>query len=246
MLVAAAVVPSAPLLIPSVAAGAAHELDELRAHCWEAIDVLQQSEPDVLVVVGGGDTAAVAYPGAKGTMRGYGDPTDVALPGQRHSALPELLGRLPAQTNLPLSLTIAAWLLQEAEVQLPLVGLIQPFSITCREAEEYGQTLSTVAPRVAVLAVGDGSAALSRRSPMYIVSGAEQWQGSVTAAFASGDRQALLALRELDGEQYGASGRGVWQTMVGGFTEHSVKASVRADLAPYGVAYLVATWVAAA
>ncbi len=54
MLVAAAVCPCPPLLVPEVAAGAAPELDPARAACLDAVGVLAASRPDLLVVVGPG------------------------------------------------------------------------------------------------------------------------------------------------------------------------------------------------
>src|SRR3954452_18756680 len=55
MLVAAAVCPCAPLLVPEVAAGAAPELDAARAACADALGVLAAAHPDRLVVVGPAD-----------------------------------------------------------------------------------------------------------------------------------------------------------------------------------------------
>ena len=52
MLVAAAVCPCPPLLVPEVAAGAAPELDAARAACTDALGVLAAARPDRLVVVG--------------------------------------------------------------------------------------------------------------------------------------------------------------------------------------------------
>jgi hypothetical protein len=55
MLVAAAVCPCPPLLVPEVAAGAATELDTARAACTDALGVLSAARPDLLVVVGPAD-----------------------------------------------------------------------------------------------------------------------------------------------------------------------------------------------
>ncbi|NUS24745.1 MAG: hypothetical protein HOV92_11070, partial [Streptomyces sp.] len=52
MLVAAAVCPCPPLLVPEVAAGAAPELDPARAACTDALGVLAAARPDRLVVIG--------------------------------------------------------------------------------------------------------------------------------------------------------------------------------------------------
>lgn len=70
MLVAAAVCPAPPLLVPEVAAGAAAELGDARTACSDALAVLAASRPDLLVVVG-----AAAEGGA------YDQGTPAASPG---------------------------------------------------------------------------------------------------------------------------------------------------------------------
>ncbi|NEB18392.1 hypothetical protein G3I46_18060, partial [Streptomyces coelicoflavus] len=63
MLVAAAVCPCPPLLVPEVASGAAPELDAARAACTDALGVLAASRPDRLVLVGPADAAGpVVHP----------------------------------------------------------------------------------------------------------------------------------------------------------------------------------------
>ncbi|MVO89698.1 hypothetical protein GPA10_34350 [Streptomyces sp. p1417] len=81
MLVAAAVCPCPPLLIPEVAAGAAPEMDAARAACSDAIAVLAASRPDRLVVVGpaGAGDAGTHAQGARGSFRGFGVDLDVRL-----------------------------------------------------------------------------------------------------------------------------------------------------------------------
>ena len=84
MLVAAAVCPCPPLLVPAVAAGAAPELDAAREACADALGVLAASRPDRLIVVGPapGPEELEPYPqGAYGTFRGYGVALDVTLDG---------------------------------------------------------------------------------------------------------------------------------------------------------------------
>ena len=241
MLVAAALVPHPPLLIPSVAAGAADELDELRDACREALDVLQQSRPDLLVVVGGGDGdgAGIAHPGARGSMRPFGVDVDVALPGIP-TGLEPASGDIGA---LPLSLTIAAWLLEQCGWSPPLLARAISPATSSQQAAHLGMAISGYAPRVALLAVGDGSAALSRKAPGYLVPGAGEWQQLVNTAFAEGDREALLALSDVDAQHFVASGRPVWQLMAGGFGDSAPESTVHADIAPYGVSCLVVTWL---
>ena len=74
MLAAAAVCPCPPLLVPEVAAGAAHETDDARAACYDALALLAAARPDRLVVVGPAAPGACgAYPqGSPGSFRGFG------------------------------------------------------------------------------------------------------------------------------------------------------------------------------
>ncbi|GAA3457324.1 hypothetical protein GCM10018962_91580 [Dactylosporangium matsuzakiense] len=57
-LVAAAVCPHPPLLVPELAAGAAPELDDLRAACRAAVAHLANASVDSLIVLGS-DTTTV-------------------------------------------------------------------------------------------------------------------------------------------------------------------------------------------
>ena len=71
MLVAAAVCPCPPLLVPEVAAGAAPELDTARAACADALGVLAAARPDLLVVVGPAEQSGrgVHAEGSRGSFR---------------------------------------------------------------------------------------------------------------------------------------------------------------------------------
>src|SRR5688572_7083513 len=102
-LVAAAVCPHPPLLIPEIASGAAPELDDLRAACAAAIETLVEADPQLMVVLGSGPMAGEIPPGTRGTFAGFGVPRDVILgtgAGRRE--------------HLPLSLAVGAWLLEAA------------------------------------------------------------------------------------------------------------------------------------
>ena len=72
MLIAAAVCPHPPLLVPEAACGAAAELDEMRAACDAAVAVLAAADPDVIAVVGGAAEAAEYDSSAAGSLAGYG------------------------------------------------------------------------------------------------------------------------------------------------------------------------------
>jgi hypothetical protein len=97
VLVAAAVCPHPPLLVPDVATGAAGELDDLRAACDRAVAALVTARPDVLVAVGG---QRPDEPVGRG-FSAYGLELDLAV-----------------GTDLPLSLLVGAWLLRETDADV--------------------------------------------------------------------------------------------------------------------------------
>ena len=100
MLIAAAVCPHPPLLVPEVTGAdgpGADELRRLRAACRNAVAVLLGAAPELLVVVGGATHTTEYPPPAGGSLRDF--------------AVPFVLGSDPV---LPLSLTIGKWLLAGA------------------------------------------------------------------------------------------------------------------------------------
>jgi hypothetical protein len=102
MLVAAAVCPCPPLLVPDVAAGAAAELDALRAACADAVGVLAASRPERLVVIGPAERPGrgVFAQGAGGSFRPFGVPLDVTL-GEPPVRLPERVSPVPPAVGGP-------------------------------------------------------------------------------------------------------------------------------------------------
>ncbi|WP_206184704.1 hypothetical protein [Thermoactinospora rubra] len=98
MLVAAAVCPHPPLLVPELAGAAAPELDGLRAACLAAVEALWSAGPEVLLVVGAGPRTESYGRHAAGSLKPWG--VDVRV-GE-------------GDPVLPLSLTIGRWLLHQA------------------------------------------------------------------------------------------------------------------------------------
>jgi hypothetical protein len=224
VLTAAAVCPHPPLLVPEVACGAAPELDPLRAACAEAVRRLAAA-CDAIVVVGSGPGTRDFGPGAAGSLRPYG--ADVAV------------GDGPAV--LPLSLTIGRWLLGARPAGHRAVAQDAPAGSCAR----LGAELGALAGRIGLLVMGDGSACRTERAPGYLDARAAGFDAEVARALAEADTRALAALDPALAAELLAAGRAPWQVLAGAARDGRFTAELLADEAPYGVGYLVASWIRA-
>ncbi|MFJ9640243.1 class III extradiol dioxygenase subunit B-like domain-containing protein [Streptomyces sp. NPDC101178] len=233
MLVAAAVCPCPPLLVPEVAAGAAPELDTARAACLDAVGVLAASRPDLLVVVGPGDGRE--YPaGGHGSFRGFGVALDVTL-GAPDPAAPG-----PALAD---SLAVGAWLLDRARwTGAPVEGLAVDGRGPAAVCARTGQELAARAERVALLVMGDGSACRTLKAPGYLDERAEAFDARATEALGSADLAALDALDETLAYELKVAGRAPWQLLSGAARGAGLAGRLLYEDAPYGVGYTVAAW----
>lgn len=239
MLVAAAVCPSAPLLVPEVAAGAAFELDALRAACADAVGVLAASRPDRLVVIGpaGQPDRGRHHEGARGSFREFGVDLDVRL-GTAPETPSEDVG---ADRVLPPSLAVAAWLLR-GWAAAPLEGLGVGEPLEQDRCAATGAMIASTADRVALLVMGDGSACRTLKAPGYLDERAAPFDASVAAALAAADTEALAALDAELAETLQAAGRAPWQVLAGAAQGAGLAGQLLYEDAPYGVGYFVATW----
>lgn len=235
MLVAAALCPCPPLLVPEVAAGAAPELDGLRAACLDAIGVLAAARPDRLVVVGPADRAGQGpHPqGAPGSFRGFGVDLDVSLGAAEETP----------ERELPSSLAVGAWLLSRADWDdAPVEGLGVAQPLPLERCLPLGRELAASAPRVALLVMGDGSACRTVKAPGYFDERAEGFDAAAARALGTADLPALHALDATLAADLQASGRACWQVLTGAAEDADLTGRLLRDEAPYGVGYFVATW----
>lgn len=221
MLISAAVCPHPPLLVPEMACGAAPELDDLRAACAEAVRRLAAG--DLVVVVGSGPQTRDFGREAAGTLRPYGADVTVG----------------PGEPVLPLSLTIGRWLLGERQAVYRGVAENAP----PEECRRLGAQLAGLAGRVALLVMGDGTACRTQRAPGYLDTRAEGFDAEVARALAGADAGALTRLDAGLAADLRAAGRAPWQVLAGAARDDRFSAELLADAAPYGVGYLVASWV---
>ncbi|MGN6333914.1 MAG: hypothetical protein ACTHOD_20045 [Motilibacteraceae bacterium] len=232
MLVAAAVCPHPPLLVPQAAAGAAAELDGLRAACDRAVAALLEAEPELVVVVGGGPASREHPVDAPAGLEPYGPPVRL-----RAGEGP------PGRGDLPLPLALGRWLVERRPGSPPplLLHSVAADAPT-DECAALGERLAARADRVALLAIGDASARRTDRSPGYVDAAAIPHDDAVAAALADADVDALLALEPAESARLLAAGRAAWQVLAGAAGRIAWHAELLAHEAPYGVGYLVAAW----
>lgn len=231
MIIAAAICPHPPLLVPAVASGA-RELDDLRAACAEAVRRLIAVCPDVICLVGDGPDEQWYDDGAVGSFQSYGVPLDVPL-GAASNAVP----------TLPLSLTLGAWLLRDAGWAGRRCALAMPAAASDADLARLVTRISELAPAVGLLVMGDGSARRTEKAPGYVDPRAAGFDAAVATALAGADTVALAALDPALGVDLLAAGTTPWRLLGQAAAGASWAAALLADVAPYGVGYLVATWV---
>lgn len=236
MLVAAAVCPCPPLLVPEIAAGAAGELDALREACDEAVAGLYGAGPDRVVVVAPTepDGRGVHEQGAAGSFRGFG--VDVRV------TLGRSAGQAPVRA-LPPALALGAWLLERGgrtPGSCRGLGVGEPF--TPAECARVGRDLAASPGRLALLVMGDGSACRTLKSPGYLDERAAAFDARIASALAEADTDALSGLDDGLAAELKAAGRAPWQVLAGAARGTGLTGRLLYDQAPYGVGYFVSLW----
>jgi hypothetical protein len=233
VIVAAAFCPYPPLLVPALAAGAAAELEPVRDACRTALTRVH-ARAERLVLIGAGETSAFHSPVARGSLSGHGVAVEVQL------GSPACGGSV----ELPLSLTVGAWLLTQAVGdRTGAVGFsVGPDFASGRAALDLLALAET--GRVGLVVMGDGSARRSTTAPGYLDERAEPFDSAVEAAFCDGDGDALANLDEQLGADLLAAGVPAWRAAGALLAGGDYDAELLYAGAPYGVGYFVAHWAA--
>lgn len=232
-LVAAAVCPHPPVIVPELAGTAAPELDDLRAACGSALEFLLAAGPDAVLVVGGGQrTEGLRHP-YWGTFRPWGSPVGFELGGRQ------------GEPVTPLSLVVGGWLLARHDLAERTL-MFETVDVTAPTGEcvTLGADLAGRRPRVALLVMGDGSACQGDKSPGYDDPRAQPYDERVARALADADPDALLGLDPALSAQLNVAGRAPWQVLAGAARAAGDRwrGNLSYHASPYGVAYFVATW----
>jgi hypothetical protein len=214
-------------------------LDDVRAACWSALDDLRSASPDVLVVVGPGESTADEAPRA-GSFAPYGVDLTVALPGQDDA--PAAADAPGAEATLPLSVSVGAWLLQRDGWD----GAVSAATVASDAADgdcvDLGRRLAGRADRVALLVMADGSPLRADTTPHALRARARAYDTALGEALRDGDPQRLLDLDAALAAEVGSPGRKALRVLAGAADDELFDAEVLYEDAPYGVGYLVGVW----
>jgi hypothetical protein len=252
VIVSAAVCPSPPLLARELT-GQAEILPDLRDACAAAVAHLLAATPDVVAVVGGGQETASWDSEDRLDLSAYGasyvssPAAGAPVTGAPVTGAP-VTGALTAgsrgKPGLPLAVGIGALLLDEAGYSGPRILQAVDESAPTDACLRLGRDLAGASPRVALLAVGDGSARRGRTAPGYLDERAIPFDDAVQHAMRDGDMVALAGLDPDLARDLMATGRAAWQVLAGAcdgaFAGVRPAAEIRYAADPFGVAYLVA------
>lgn len=245
MIVGAAIVPTAPLLVPGVSA----TMPEGVGKVCDAVDVALECLPayDTAVLLSAAEVGSQGqglYDAAEATLTGVGRP-DITRTAPIDREAVERITRVNQYPmyrgdSLPLGLSVLALLMGGNG---PLVPIAVPqnagFEALAAIGAGIAEALVSNDVRAVVVAAGDLSAGLDERSPLHEIEGAREWDAQVVAVADTGRLEGLSRLGPGEARRVGALG---WAPMV---VLHGVAARAKIGLvrrhysAPRGVGYLV-------
>ncbi|GGK27440.1 hypothetical protein GCM10010124_20010 [Pilimelia terevasa] len=235
--VSVAVCPHPPLLVPGVAGAAAGELTALRDACAEAVGVLRGC--DRVVLVGGAPRTGWWPAAARPTLAPYG--WESPLPSARVLAPPAPVDddTLPLVDDgtLPLSLTVGAWLLGRSDP----AARCHAAGVAPGGGAGAGRAIGALAGAVGLLVLGDGSACRGEKAPGYADPRAEAYDAHLAALLGGADTAGIAALDPELAAALLVAGHAPWQALAAA-APGPWQGTLHHHAAPYGVAYLVASW----
>jgi hypothetical protein len=242
VIVGAAVLPTAPLLVPGVSASLT---DGVSAVC-DAIDAALDALPehDVVVLVSGADQGTL-YDEANASLACIGRPEITGAATVDGAALERLSGlvQYPLQRGEPLSLglSVLSLLVGGGEPVVPL-DVPRGASFDSLTAVGVGIFRAVDVPdrRAVVIAAGDLSAGLTERSPLHRVEGAVDFDARIVDAVDSGRLDGLSRLGAAEAKRVGALGWAPLAVLHGTLARAKIGLVRRHYSAPRGVGYLIA------
>jgi hypothetical protein len=227
VLSAIAIIPSAPVMVPELAANAADELADVR----QAVFTAAGSLPRRWIAVGVGAADAVLGPDGVGTFAGYGVDVRVTLSP----------GAAGAPTAMPLCASITGWVRGQAnpEAHAEVRVYCEDHGVDAALARGRGlrAQIDEAADPVGVLVVADGAHTLTAPAPGGYDPDSVRVQAALDDALAAGDAAALTRLPDA------IVGRVAYQVLAG-LTEAGLRSAKELYRgAPYGVGYFAGVWL---
>ncbi len=204
----------------------------LRAACSDALGAVLGTEPDGLLVLGASCAEAVYGPGDAGGLSGYGVAVQLPFDGVPKE---RVIGS--GDGDVPLPYLLGSWLLDQAGFTGERVGL------SSAGAAPHLRAASGDRRRWAILVMGDGSARRTEKSPGWYDPDAIGFDAAVTAALGTGNGRALLDLDQVVGARVLAAGLASWRAAGAILERTPMVAALHYAGAPFGVFYVVASWV---
>lgn len=259
MIVAVAVCPGAPLLVPRLAPTLAGAVPQLVASCASAVGILNGTDR-IMLVTSGPRLLDHGVDASKEFVRhppGTAVSSAVLTYGRSQPTFSSRLAGDSPEGNRGhiapgVGVVVGMALLDAAGIDIPTTAIELgdggDAAETDREPELLWRTGGDAVERVGLLIIGEGSASRGRDSPGGGHVGADAFDATLAAARATGDPARLAAAAE-------AGRRGatelVWTSgpSLGAFTRlcasvPTFSAELLYDEAPFG-GYLVATWTRA-
>ncbi len=217
--------PAAPLLIPDVASGAAHELGAVRAAISAYLGALSAAR---VVVVGRADTTR-AYPADSSvSLRGLGiNRNSIDRDGDDDKPLPT-------------ALSVGAWLCRDNSVAP--TGFVGIDSSSSDEELDAAMELVAVHDPTTLVIIGDGSARRSSAAPGAFDERAAELDASIEGGLAEVDTAGLLQLDRALCDELLVNGRAAWQLAARAIGSGDGWRGRAQMFDPYGVAYFVGSW----
>jgi hypothetical protein len=243
---AAALVPHPPLLLPELGRSPTPDLELLRSASRHAVATLLD-QAEALLVVGPAPTWGETEPGAAGSFVPYGAPVTASLPAPGAARWLDRAALPPGHlTELPLSLAVAAWLLDqlaEERALPPVAAFGVPVGADAGQAAALGRALAAAVRReaqVGLLAMADLSARRTQRAPASFHPDAEEFDRRIGDAIRKAELGRLLEVDPALAAEMGAGGMAALWLLAGALADvRDLHGEVRYEGGPFGVGYLV-------
>jgi hypothetical protein len=222
VLVAIAIVPSAPVLVPELAGAAAAEIADLR----EAVLTAAAALPDRWIAIGAGAAEALWGPESTGTFAGFGVDLAVGLSPQADD-----------DADLALCALITGWIRGQVRPGARAeVHCVAPAGDALARGRALRAAIDADTERIGVLVVADGCNTLTPAAPGGHDPESVAVEAALDDALASGDATALGALPDT------VVGRAAFAVLAGLAEPAPRTAKELYRGAPFGVGYSVDLW----